>query len=242
MIQPVEQLIHHERRCRQRKRTVERLGQIVEHDAGQRDDEQVDRQHDLAETGRAEAAAQQSGCDIGAARRAPGQEHKADAKPDENAAIEAVEQNFRFRRGDKGEQIDEYGAQQHPGQRTEQKFSAKLLCAEDKQRYVQKHGDHADLAEAQKLAQDHRQTAHAADVQIVRLQKQIEAECENGAAKGDLPSHLPDGLERFTFQIVVLPYFFFIRYPASSVFRRRPLRAGARLRRAASGPNSGLRC
>ena len=88
----------------------------MEHDAGQRDNEQVDRQHDLAETGRAEAAAQKLGRNIGTARRCAGQKHKADTESHKNTAVEAIEQNLRLRCGNNGKQIDEDRTQKHAGQ------------------------------------------------------------------------------------------------------------------------------
>ena len=189
IVQPIDDPVHHDGRHIERHGGIEGLADIVIDCAGQGDDGQIDRQQNPPKRQRTEAPPEQARADIRAAGGRAAEEHQPQPHAGEDAAIERAEQNFRLRRRDACEHVHQQRAGQHTGQRAEEKLPPEPLAAQNEQRYVDEDAVKADAAPAGQLQEQHADTAHAADVDLVRQQEEIKAQREDRAAEDRHAKH-----------------------------------------------------
>ena len=176
IVQTVDHAVHDQRRDIQRQGRVERSGDVVEHDARQRDGDDVEDEHETAELQSAEALAQQLCHDVRAARGGACHKHEAKAESGQTAAVERRQHQIDFGNGNDRQKVEQNGAEQHAEHGADEEAPSKLLIAEQEQGDVDGGEICADAAEAEQLAQDHGDAGDAADVDVVRVQKEVEAE------------------------------------------------------------------
>ena len=176
IIQPIDHAVHDQCRDIQRQDGVECSGDVVEHNARQRNSDDVKDKHETAELQSAEFLPQELCNDVGAARGGACQKHEAKAESCQTAAVERRQHQVDLRNGNDRQEVEQNGAEQHSKHGADEEAPSKLLIADQEQRNVDGGEIRADAAETEQLTQDHGDAGDAADVDVVRVQKEVKAE------------------------------------------------------------------
>ena len=169
IVEPVHHGIQHLARNKHRHAGIQRLGDVLEHDARQDGHPGVKAHGNLSDGDIPVFELQQPHHDVRAAGGGAANEHHAQPQPADHAAVKGAEQRIHGRHRDFGKSVDQDRAENHSQQTAAKEPSADLHTAEDEQRQVNKDRQHAHAAVAQQLHGHQRKAGNTAGADLIGL-------------------------------------------------------------------------